>query len=755
MPKVAPIITSFSAGEWSPLLAGRVDLKAYSQSMKTCYNSMPIVQGGWTRRPGTKFAHPAKDPSAKARLVRFEFSTTQAYILEFGNGYIRIFRNNGIVTQTAQNITGITKANPAVLTYSGADTFANGERVTVTGVLGMSQVNNREFTVANVNVGANTFELSGVDSSAYDTYTSGGSVAEIYEVATAYLTAELFQLKFAQSADTLYIVHPSHPPRKLTRTGHSAWTLSTISFTDGPYLPTNVTATTISLSGTTGSVTATASSATFAVTDVGRVIRWKDPANNWTWLAVSAFTSDVQVTVSINGPDASAGTATRDWRWGLTGGTNGYPAAVCFHEDRLWLGGCPGYPQRIDGSCSGDYENFAPSAVGGTVADDNAIGVTLNANDVNAIRWLSSDEKGFLIGTVGGEWVLKPPGNADALSPTNVSAKPSTRVGSANVEPIQAGKAVLFVNRSGRKLREMAYVYEVDGFRSPDMSALAEHITAGGMTQLAYQQNPQSIVWATRADGLLLGFTYDRESTVTAWHRHELGGYSDSGQTAAAVVESVACIPSSDGTRDELWMIVKRYINGGTVRYIEYLSKMQEENDDPEDLVYGVDCGLTYDSTPTTTLSGLWHLEGQTVTLLVDGATHPSETVTSGKITLDRSGSVVQIGLPYTSEGQPARIEAGAADGTAQGKKQRKHRTIFRLWKSLGLKVGADADNLYRPPMRTSAMGAGAAVELFTGDLEVDLEGDYTTEEDIYWQCDQPLPCTILAVMPHMNVQDR
>lgn len=760
MPKVSPIQQSFNAGEVSPLLAARTDIAKYKNALKTSINGIPLVQGGWTRRPGAPFVGECKNHSEQCYLYSFEFSVTQAYMLVFGPSYIRFIRNNALITLTGQSITGITKANPAVLTYSGSDTYANGDRVAISGVVGMTQVNNREFAVANVDTGANTFELSGVNSTAYDTYTSGGTVAEIYEIASPYIEADLFELKFTQSADVLYITHPSYAPRKLTRTGHTSWTLSEIDFLDGPYLNTNTTATTLTLGGTTGSVSVTASAATginggsgFLTTDVGRLIRWKDPANNWTWLEITARTNATLVTATIRGPDASATTATVNWRMGVWSDTTGYPAAVTFFEDRLFFGGSTSYPQRIDGSKSGDYENFAPTAAGGTVADDNAVAFTLNSNDVNVIRWMLDDEKGLLIGTVGGEWIVRPSTQSEALSPTNITAKQSTTYGSANLPAIKAGKASLFVQRAGRKLRELAYVFEADGFRAPDMTVLSEHITRGGIVDMAYQKEPQSLMWLVRADGVLVSFTYEREQDVLGWGRHVMGGEFGSGD---AVVESVACIPSSDGSRDDLFLVVKRTINSGTKRYIEYVSRLWGEEIDQEDALF-LDSNLTYDGAATTTITGLWHLEGQEVSVLVDGATHPNKTVSNGKITLDREGQVVQVGLGYNSDGQMLRIEAGAADGTAQGKLQRNHRVIVRVWETLGVKLGYEFSDttMYRPPMRSSADPVDTAVPLFTGDVEMQWEGNYLTENYVCWRFDQPLPGTILAVMPQMHTQDR
>ena len=216
---------ALNAGELSPLLDGRVDKEFYGSGAKLLDNFIPLTQGPIVQRSGTGFVKEVKNSANRTALIPFEFNVTQAYALEFGDQYMRVHKDHAPVTLTGQAISGITNANPAVLTYVGADTYANGDRVIVTGVLGMIEVNNREFIVAGLNAGANTFQLQGIDSTTYGVYSSGGTVAEIYEITTPYLQADLFdadgalRLKFAQSADVMYIVHPSYAPRKLSRTG--------------------------------------------------------------------------------------------------------------------------------------------------------------------------------------------------------------------------------------------------------------------------------------------------------------------------------------------------------------------------------------------------------------------------------------------------------------------------------------------------------------------------------------------------------
>ena len=183
-----------------------------------------------------------KDSSATTRLIPFEFNVTQAYILEFGNNYIRFYKDDGQITEATKTITGITQANPAVVTASSHG-YSNGDHVWINDVVGMTELNGRRFTVANKTT--HTFELSGINSTSLTAYSSGGTAAKVFEVTTTYTAAQVNDIKFTQSADVMYLVHPEHEPAKLTRTGHTSWTLTDVVFTRGPYLPTNTTTTTL------------------------------------------------------------------------------------------------------------------------------------------------------------------------------------------------------------------------------------------------------------------------------------------------------------------------------------------------------------------------------------------------------------------------------------------------------------------------------------------------------------------------------
>jgi hypothetical protein len=688
MPRTTWIQNNFNAGEWSPLTYGRSDVSKYNNALATCLNYVPTTQGGLTRRPGTRYIANTKT-NQTVRLVSFEFSITQAYVLEFGNLYLRFYTLGGQL-------------------------------------------------------------LSGMSA---------------YEITTPYTTADLPDLSFAQSADILYIAHRNYGPRKLSRLGPTNWTLTQLPYADGPYLSINNTATTLTASATTGTVTLTASSVTginggagFSTNDIGRYVRIQ-VGSNWGVAQISAFTSTTVVSAIVL-LTLGGTTATTVWRLGAWYGAEGssatarFPGCVAFNQDRLTFASTWDNPSRIDSSNSGDYENFTPTKLDGTVVDSNALAFSLNSAKVNAINWIISDEWGLLAGTASSEWVVAASTQQVALTPTNVNAKQVTNYGSTAVPPVRIGKSTLFVQRTKRKLREMTYQFTLGTFQAPDISLVSEHLTKGGIKEMAVQQAPHSTVWMVTNDGVLVGVIYDKDQDVIGWHRHQLGGFSDAGQTVAPIVESLACIPNPSIDRDDLWVCVRRVINGSTVRTVELLEKYWEDGDTLPN-AYFVDCGATYSGAATTTISGLTWLVGQTVSVLADGSVHPNCVVSAGgAITLQRSVTKAQVGLGYNSTGKTMRIEAGGADGPAQGKLKRIFRAVFRFFQSVGLNVQSTGGTAYPQNWRTSADAMDAPVALYTGDKRWAWDGSYELEGQVSWTQSDPLPSNVLMVTAQLDTQD-
>ena len=777
MPRTTLALTSFVSGELGAKLDGRTDFTKYGTGCKKLENFLVHPQGAASRRVGTQFIAEVKSSAAKTRLIPFEFSTTQTYILEFGNTYIRFFKDKGQILDS-------------------------------------------------------------------------GSA---YEISSPYLTAELFDIKFSQSADVMYIVHPNHETMKLSRTGHTNWTLAAVDFTDGPYLEPNDTTTTLTpASASTGTgVNITASAVTginggsgFLTTDVGRVISF-----NSGLAKITARTSTTVVVCTITKAFANTDAKT-DWKLGAFSDTTGHPSSVSFFEQRLVFAGTISEPQTLYFSKSGDYENMTA----GTNADDAMI-YTIASNQVNAIRYLKATRT-LIVGTTGGEFTVSADGTDAAVTPTNVTIKKQSSYGSANVDAQPAGNAVLFLQKAKRKIRELTYNFDVDGYVAADLTILNDIVTKTGINEMAYQQEPDSILWCVREDGILSGLTYQRSENVTAWHKHIFGGKSqdctitvtdyaniatgtkltftksdgtsvtftseaaggsspssslgfrpntNNNTTAdnifttvnahadftvanpaanvitiretapqatgflscvsgditrltvqnetAAICESVASI-SGTLTEDELWVIVRRTVNGATKRYVECFSEFDFDETTATDFRF-VDSHLTYDGSATTSLSGLSHLEGQTVSVLADGATHANKIVSSGSIALDRSTKKAVVGLAYNSVLQTMRIEGGAAEGTSQGKTKRISKVTLRLFETVGAKVGPSLTNLETVPFRTSSDPMDTPVStLIAGDKEIEFRDDYNTDGFIFIKQDQPLPLSVLAIYPTVVTSD-
>ena len=419
---------------------------------------------------------------------------------------------------------------------------------------------------------------------------------------------------------------------------------------------------------------------------------------------------------------------------------------MTFFEQRLVFGNTNNNPQTLWFSKNGDYDNFT---VGSN--DDDALIYTIASNQVNAIRYLSATRV-LTVGTSGGEYVLTST-NDSPVTPTTTVIRKYSNYGAAPFEPVQVADVTLFVQRGARKIREFKFVGDVNtgGYQAPDMTILAEHLTKTGITQMAYQQEPDSIIWCLRADGTLLGMTYRREEDVVAWHKHVLGGTFNGGQ---AVVESIATLPTDSG-EDQLYMIVKRTLNGQTKRYIEQLKTFDFGSVTTS--AYFVDSGLSYSGSSTTTLSGLYHLANQTLRVLANGASHPDVTISNdgfATTTLNYGATTAAVGLPYTSSMTTLRVEAGSVDGTSQGKPKRIHGITLRLFETVGIEVGNDASNVDRIPFRDSSMDMDTAVPLFTGDKDIEFRGGFEDDDRIFIQQTQTLPMTVLAFYPRLNTFD-
>lgn len=518
------------------------------------------------------------------------------------------------------------------------------------------------------------------------------------------------------------------------------------------------------------SINITASSTTginngegFKSTDVGRLIRLKSNDGFWRWGEITAFSSTTVVTVKLNSPLPNTARISH-WRLGYWSDTTGWPTVGLFFDDRLWLAGSADAPDLVAWTATGAYKTsqltMSPTDPDGTVAADNGGSVRLNSAKLGAVQWMETDEKGLMLGTLNGEWVISQITSQSALSTTNLRARNTTRRGSAAINAIKAGNQVIFAQRGKRSIFEMAYNYEVDGYRAPSMSVYASHMFTKNKTieQMAYCADPNSIVWIRRSNGTLVSLTYNREENVIGWFEHDVGG----------TVEWIAAMPAPEAARDDLWMIVNRTINGATHRYVERLKPFWDFGNEITDAWY-LDCALAFDSaTALTRVYGLGHLEGEEVYALVDGVKDGPFTVTSGYIDLTVGGKVGVIGKGFEALGETARIEAGAADGTAQGKLKRVPSVVAYMWDSAGGEYGVynlDKTNedgsvggvVWEPiPYTETPFDEVEAAALHTEEVEVPLDQNYNRAGTVYFRKpkDSPLPFNIIRLCPSVLTQD-
>lgn len=425
-----------------------------------------------------------------------------------------------------------------------------------------------------------------------------------------------------------------------------------------------------------------------------------------------------------------------------------YPVALSFFSDRLFLGA------QITwwGSAPGQYDSHTQDLFS-QVTDECAVTGVIASRDVDAITWMNPLNV-LLIGTKGGEFGLGPLVSTQALGPDNIAVVPQSDVRSRAIRAQVIGTSNFYVQASGKKVLAQDYDFYIDRYDSTNQNRLANHIagyTVGsGIIDIGWHAEPYETLWAVTNDGRLIGYVFDRQDNVTGWHEHVMGATN----AGSAIVECVSVIPAPDGTRDEVWMIVNRTINGQTVRSVEYIEKDFETGDAQNTMCY-LDMSGSYNGTPTTTITGLSWLEGESVSVLRDGGGHPDCVVAGGQITLQYPGSVVQVGLACPANLITMDIEAGADVGTAQGKVKRGVYATIRLKNTLAGYIGMAGGQLDPMQPNVSATALGSPPPLLTGDVErMSIPGDYDTVCKIQIQQAQPFQMEIVGIFPLFTVQE-
>jgi hypothetical protein len=738
---------SFNAGELSPLLDARIDLEKSNNGCRQLQNAIIETYGAARRRPGLQFIAEAKYTDKKCRLLDFQFSTTTTFVIEIGDFYMRFFSNGAQV---------IVDGDPYEIAtdYAEADIFD----------LQFAQINDvvyithpsypvqKLIRVADENwtIGSVVFK----DPPLLDQNITTITLTPSALTGTIDLTAsdELFESTHVGSTfEIVYLRTDISIRLAITANGTSAstmrisgkWRLRTSGTWDADVL--------VQRSydgGTTWELVRKVESSSDSNYDQEgtesedaiyrlKIENWVSQANaprailelddpyGRGYVVIDEVTDSTTAVATVLTEKGLYGTvATRYWSEGAWSAKRGYPVAATLFEQRLCFAGTAYQPQTVWGSALDDYESFK---VGTTDAD--AFAYSIGAQERNSIQWLVS-QKALLIGTTSGEWSMQ--GSTDsALTATNVLVRRHSNYGSKAIQADLVNEVVLFVQRQGLRIREMTYSFERDGYVSPDLTVLSEHITAGGISETAIQQQTQSIVWVVTGNGNLVGMTYEREQNVVGWHRHTTDG----------LFESVATVYGTGS--DEIWCVVNREIDGLPRRYIERFNPTAWTS--IENAFY-VDSGLSYNGAPATEFSGLGHLEGKTVAILADGAPVADQVVVDGAVTLNDSASVVHIGLPYETIIQPMRLDMDPAAGNSQGQIKQVRKIVLRLSNTLGLSYG-DGTTTYNLNFRDTADRMDAPPPLFTGDKEIDFDGNFDLDTPVIVKQTQPLPLCLLAII--------
>lgn len=725
MPRAQYIQTNFTAGALSPRLRGRTDLARYANGAKRLTNCYPVIQGGAKRRPGTRFVGEVKDSAKRARLIPWVTRVGAAYVLELGDQVLRIYKDGALIES------------------------------------------------------APTVPL---------------------EIATPYTAAELDGLDYCQDADTMFLAHQGHQIHRLLRFADAVWRFGPAPFTATPFDEIGARfGEALTLSGTTGTITATSGASIWLASDLGRAIIYGAgagvitnvvsgtvvdvdvrstfetttlPANGWvldispqtactpsaqgpvgdtitlTLAAAGWRTADLSKWVRINGglvrltayststsmsgvveKELTGTSAAPALAWTLQAQVwnpyDGYPRTVTFHEQRLIAAGSPTHPQTVWGSRTGEFLDF-------TLLEDDAAGFafTIASDETNQIAYCAS-AKHLMVLTYGGEFSLRG-GVEKPITPSSVRIEPESNHGCADVRPAAVARDTLFVQRSGRKLRALGYRYDFDGYTSPDVSALAEHLLRDGLTALAWQQEPDSLLWAVTGAGRLLSCTFDREQEVIGWADHDVGG----------IVESLCVIPTAEA--EQVWLVVRRTIDGAEVRYVERIDMLPDSVLPADRYLLQTDCAIVLQDTPAKVIwDTLDHLEGETVAVVANGAVQPSVQVIAGEAEIERAVTNVQFGLPYRTTVELLTPEFGTGEGTIQGTAMSTSEVVLRLLETTGAQI-----NGRTVPIRNSGPEVlDSPPPLFTGDVPLGQLGWDKGRSDIVVTQELPMPFHLLAVI--------
>lgn len=812
MTMLYPIQDTFVRGEISPRLHARASLDLYRGALSRCENFLTLPHGGIRKRDGTYFCAEVKDSSKATRLIPFIFSADQAYALEFGNLYIRVHAYGARVgtvevatpyleadlfdlqfVQSADQM-WITHKNhlPQVLTRTAHTIWTLAEFVFLDGPY--DDINTSATTLTPAETGAVHPQMTSDTLPAGTAAATAGTAFHVFDRdngthvalgATIGFVSYDFAAAATKVCDAYWIRSKADGASRSptawdfqgydganwisldSRTAETGWSRGEVRFYEfqnetayqsyrlnvsGSEDDTDVrvaemgwhedgdTQTPFDL--TASSIVGINDGTGFQTSDVGRTIRLLGSDAVWRWARITSRSSATVVKVRLYGHALPNLSPIARWRLG-TFVPGKYVESGSLYEERLAFS----RKFSVYASATGDFDNFATGE-----EDDAALEfVQAGGGQANDITWIAESDGALIIGTLGGIRALSGSGIDEALTPSSFKNRRSRTFGCAPLRPVDAGQSFLFVTRSRKSIAELTQS-ATGKFTSEDVGQVSEHIPKQGVVELAFQTDPDPLLWFPLDNGELGGYTHQPSQEVRGMHRHRIAGTFSGSDWG--MVESAVVTPGQDGN-DDLWLIVKRTIGGATRRTIEIKSVPFEYGEVAD--AFEVDCGLTYTGAAVGTVTGLDHLNGETVDALADGVVYHGLTVAAGAVSLPGGATAAkwQVGLPYEAGADTLELDVGGRDGSIVGRRKKVSKVILSLFETdtTGLEITSMQRGRWEPVRIPSVVTPSSAANLFTGNVEVPIDDSWEGQGRVRIRHTNPTPCTIRAFTPVFDAE--
>ncbi|WP_145986185.1 hypothetical protein [Sphingobium sp. YG1] len=745
MSAIRSIINSFNGGELSPRMMGRSDTAVYQIGLETCENFVPTVEGPIVKRPGFEYICPADDSATW--LTTFRFNLMQDYVIELGEQKARFYTNGGRI-ETAPGVpyevttpysAGIAsalsfqqsydrlyiahRAHPlAALTRTAATTFAHEELT----------VKNGPFRDMNTDEAVRV-SASGVVEGATVTLTATSGIFVPNHV------GGLFRVEALDFSN----VRAWEPGRKDIAPGLKVRN-------DGKVYVNNSGAT-----GITGGVapihtvgTELDGTGTKDVNDVGNYgVPWTYVHDRFGILEIIAVSDAQTATARVVRRLPDSVMTVPSWRWAFGAFSSAYawPNLVTIWGSRMVVLKDFDLHGSVVGDYGGGQVNFSAYTSSSVTATDMAFRRTIATED--PALWMVADRK-LIIGTASREIAVGAVNTSLAVSGDNIAADPQSFYGSDQVYPLQVASSTIFVQRGGRKLREVGYEFARDRYIANNLTVWARHVTRSGIVQMAFQKEPEELMFAVRGDGQLAVHPHAPEQ--------EIKGFARIIPAGGGKILSCVCVTDQDGVDDELWALILR----DGKKSIERMARWRDDGDPLEDAFF-VDAGLTVIATAGQThFTGAAHLAGKSVAVLAAGAVVEGVTVgEDGAFNLPPKAAPnapfrVTVGLPFKARCVTLRPELKLNGQTSIGLKHRLIRIGVRVLETVGLRVGGAGEKLDNLFDRPTDGRMDQSVQPYTGDMTKSVSSSFNRAGQAEFISEAPLPATIIAAMPRIDVGD-